>query len=170
MAGLANRVGSNLWVIPIACFTIAEALLIAVAFWFDDPILLVSVKPELRKDIYSSVTGSSSGLLGFCLAAVAILAAFAPKRDDRPAARRHEREMAEARSDIAKCLLVTSLFLVIILGFSTVGIGADVREQGNVAIAGTVTAAGLAAIGGILISGLGVTLSILERSQNDAGR
>jgi hypothetical protein len=166
MSGISGKIGSNLWVIPVAVFVVGEVALISVAAWVENPILLAAVKPDLRKDIYSSLTGSSSGLLGFCLAAVAILAAFAPRRDDRPAARRREREMAEARSDIAKCLLVTSLFLMLILGFSTVGIGADVKEHGNVVIAGTVMSSALAGVSGILISGLGVTLSILERSQN----
>ncbi|WP_138900742.1 hypothetical protein [Streptomyces albidochromogenes] len=120
--------------------------------------------PDLRKDIYSSLTGSSSGLLGFALAAVAILSAFAPKVDARGANRRREREMADARSDIAKCLIVTSLFLMMILVVSTIAIGIDAERGGNRPISITIISAAFSSLVGLLISGLGVTLSILERN------
>ncbi|WP_406453650.1 hypothetical protein OG782_22385 [Streptomyces sp. NBC_00876] len=119
---------------------------------------------DLRKDIYSSLTGSSSGLLGFALAAVAILSAFAPKVDAQGTNRRKEREMAEARSDIAKCLLVTSLFLMVLLVVSTIGIGVDAEKGGNRLISSLILSAAFSSLVGLLISGLGVTLSILERN------
>lgn len=128
------------------------------------PSLLAAVKPDLRKDIYSSLTGSSSGLLGFALAAVAILAAFAPKVDTQGRNRRKEEDMADARSDIAKCLLVTSAFLMVILVASTVGIGIDAGSEGNASLSIIIVSAGFASLVGLLISGLGVTLSILERN------
>ncbi|MEU6811102.1 hypothetical protein ABZ920_19365 [Streptomyces sp. NPDC046831] len=163
MSDLSEKINRNWWIFPIVAFIVAAACLFLVSV-FDGTCLLAAVKPDLRKDIYSSLTGSSSGLLGFALAAVAILAAFAPKIDGQGRNRRKEEELAEARSDIAKCLLVTSAFLMVILVASTIGIGADAGREGNPVLSVLVVAAGFASLIGLLISGLGVTLSILERN------
>ncbi|MEU2495473.1 hypothetical protein [Streptomyces sp. NPDC007883] len=162
MSKVLKWVNRNWWVTPIVAFISAQMALALTSF-LTGPALLAAVKPDLRKDIYSSLTGSSSGLLGFTLAAVAILAAFAPKTDPGTSKRR-EREMADARNDIAKCLFVTALFLAIILTVSTIGIGMDTKSNGNPALTSPVVAASFASLIGLLISGLGVTLSILERN------
>lgn len=163
MSDLTAKVNRNWWVFPILAF-IGAATCLSLFSAFGGTYLLAAVKPDLRKDIYSSLTGSSSGLLGFALAAVAILAAFAPKVDAQGRNRRKEEELAEARSDIAKCLLVTSAFLMVILVASTVGIGVDVDRKGSPTLSVIVVSAGFASLIGLLISGLGVTLSILERN------
>ncbi|MEU1072436.1 MULTISPECIES: hypothetical protein [unclassified Streptomyces] len=163
MSNLAGKVNRNWWTFPVVAFVGAVALL-SLASAFGGPYLLAALKPELRKDIYSSLTGSSSGLLGFALAAVAILAAFAPKIDMQGRNRHKEQALADARSDIAKCLLVTSLFLMVVLVTSTVGIGVDVSREGSPVLSVIISAAGFASLIGLLISGLGVTLSILERN------
>jgi cytochrome bd-type quinol oxidase subunit 2 len=163
MSDLVEKINRNWWIFPILAF-IGAATCLSLASAFGGTYLLAAVKPDLRKDIYSSLTGSSSGLLGFALAAVAILAAFAPKIDAQGRNRRKEEELAEARSDIAKCLLVTSAFLMVILVASTIGIGADAGREGNPVLSVLVVAAGFASLIGLLISGLGVTLSILERN------
>ncbi|MFD8332036.1 hypothetical protein ACFV42_05140 [Streptomyces solisilvae] len=163
MSDLSEKVNRNWWIFPIVAF-IGAATCLSLVSVFGGTYLLAAVKPDLRKDIYSSLTGSSSGLLGFALAAVAILAAFAPKIDAQGRNRRKEEELAEARSDIAKCLLVTSAFLMVILVASTIGIGADAGREGNSVLSVLVVAAGFASLIGLLISGLGVTLSILERN------
>lgn len=165
MTSLLRWVFSNLWSIPIGVFLASATAITAFTTVNGGPILLASVNASLRKDIYSSLTGSSSGLLGFCLAAVAILAAFTPRRGNTSTSRHYERNMANARSDIAKCLLTTSLFLIFILVSSTIGIGVDSSPAGNLIISSIATSAGFASVTGILISGAGVTLSILERGQ-----
>ncbi|MFH9547703.1 hypothetical protein [Streptomyces sp. NPDC017435] len=165
MSSLATKINRNWWVIPILAFGSAVTCLVLMSA-LGGPRMLAAVKPDLRKDIYSSLTGSSSGLLGFALAAVAILAAFAPRTDTQERNRRREVALADARTDIAKCLLVTSVFLMTILVASTVGIGMDARDNGNSSISTIVVAAAFASLVGLLISGLGVTLSILERNAN----
>ncbi|MEU9973715.1 hypothetical protein [Streptomyces sp. NPDC051014] len=160
---MAAKLNRNWWVIPIITFIGAEAASVVMQT-ITGPRLMGAIKPDLRKDIYSSLTGSSSGLLGFALAAVAILAAFAPKVDATGRDRRREQNLARARNDIAKCLLVTSAFLMMVLVASTVAIGADVSQKANVPISTVVVSAGFASLVGLLISGLGVTLSILERN------
>lgn len=168
MFAMLKKVEKNWWVVPILAFLCVLACLVLMSV-FGGPRLLAAAQPGARKDIYSSLTGSSSGLLGFALAAVAILAAFAP-RDTQGADRQKEKKLADARSDIAKCLLVTSLFLVVLLVASTVGIGIDPSHgPGDIAIATTVASAAFASLIGLLISGLGVTLSILERSAIHGG-
>ncbi|MGW6911573.1 hypothetical protein [Streptomyces sp. NPDC054940] len=163
MSSLAAKLNRNWWVLPIIAFVVAEVTTVVMQT-VTGPRLLGAIKPDLRKDIYSSLTGSSSGLLGFALAAVAILAAFAPKSEARGRDRRREQDLADARNDIAKCLLVTSVFLMTILVTSTVGIGADASPKASLPISTVVVSAGFASLVGLLISGLGVTLSILERN------
>ncbi|MCX5501869.1 hypothetical protein OG887_21170 [Streptomyces sp. NBC_00053] len=167
MSGIMEKINRNWWVLPILAFVCALMCLLVISL-LEGPRLLAGLDPDLRKDIYSSLAGSSSGLLGFALAAVAILSAFAPKVDAQGANRRREREMAEARNDIAKCLIVTSLFLMMILVMSTIGIGIDSDPGGNRLISAVIISASFASLVGLLISGLGVTLSILER--NDQSR
>ncbi|MDN3294361.1 hypothetical protein QWM81_09920 [Streptomyces ficellus] len=162
MSKILKKMNQNWWIFPLLVFVVVESILVAISFVVG-PILLAMVEPGLRKDIYSSLTGSSSGLLGFSLAAVAILAAFSP-RVGAGVNRTREQSMAEARGDIAKCLLATSFLLMIVLVVSTIGIGIDTKGEGNLPIVSLVVAAAFASIIGLLISGLGVTLSILERN------
>ncbi|MGW1136967.1 hypothetical protein [Streptomyces zhihengii] len=127
--------------------------------------LLAAVEADRRKDIYSSLTGSASGLLGFTLAAVAILAAFGRRDTTTPDERSREDRLASARVGISKVLLTSAIFLMMILVTATAAIGMDDGKVGNFVPTTIIVAASLSSLIGLLVSGAGLTLSLVERSR-----
>ncbi len=96
-----------------------------------DLLAVAALEPATRRDAYSSMASSSSALLGFALAAVAILAALSPRPTSASSAAIHERKMVLARLTLMKCLLSSSLLLAVLLVCATVGIALDSRRQGQ---------------------------------------
>ncbi|MFB6948662.1 hypothetical protein ACFCXP_03405 [Streptomyces niveus] len=157
----------HLWILPFLIFSAIEAGLAAVFFIKSKGFLLAGVDSENRKEIYSSLTGSSSGLLGFSLAAVAILAAFGRRAGVTPESRARENRLANARVGISKVLLSTSVLLMTLLVAATVGIGIDGAKVGNFPLTSIVVSAAISSLVGLLVSGAGLTLSLMERSREN---
>lgn len=155
----------HLWVLPILVFLIIETAFIATRFLKNGAFLLAQLDTENRKEIYSSLTGSSSGLLGFALAAVAIMAAFGRRTASTPDQHNRENRLAEARVGISKILLATSVLLMVILVASTLAIGIDDSKTGSFTLTSIVTSAAISSVMGLLVSCAGLTLSLAERSQ-----
>ena len=107
----------------------------------------------------SSLTGSSSALLGLAVAA------FGPRpaRTGQPS--RSERSLARARTIIAGSLLAASFFLLVVVITATVALAVDVRNTGNSAIITLVEASGIASVVGLLIGSIGLAFVIVERSR-----
>ncbi|MET8557643.1 hypothetical protein ABZV64_22190 [Streptomyces sp. NPDC004959] len=166
---MLRRIGTwidhNLWVLPFLFFLIAEIALVALHYSDSGPLLLAKVKAENRKEIYSSLTGSSSGLLGFALAAVAIMAAFGRRSVNEPGEIQRENNLATARVGISKVLLATSVFLVAILVTATLAIGTDDKREGSFILTSIITSSAVASLLGLLVSCAGLTLSLTERSR-----
>jgi hypothetical protein len=126
-------------------------------------VLLAATPTAGRQQVYSSLTGSSSALLGLALAAVAILAAFSP----RPAVlngAQNEVRLARARANLVGSLLVASFFLLVVLVTATVGLAVNSKQPGNWLVITLIEAAAIASILGLLLSGIGLALVIAERS------
>lgn len=147
-------------------FAVCESALCGYSILTGNTILVASLDSDQRKDFYSSLTGSSSGLLGFALASVAILAAFGQRSVVSAEDQRREDHLARARADISKVLLVTSLLLMMVLIASTIGLGIDRHPQGNLLISSLVASSACASLIGLLVSGAGLALSLVERSSN----
>lgn len=166
---MLRRVGQwtdrNLWVLPILTFLLAEIALLVYHNTVGDPLLLAKIKPENRKEIYSSLTGSSSGLLGFALAAVAIMAAFGRRSVNMQEDRQRENQLADARVGISKILLATSIFLMAILVTATVAIGIDDQKSGSFVLTSIITSSVASSLIGLLVSCAGLVLSLAERSR-----
>lgn len=164
-----RRVGQwldkHLWTLPFLAFVITGTSLIAVHYFREKEFFLEAVEAENRKEIYSSLTGSSSGLLGFALAAVAIMAAFGRRPTSNQVDRSRENRLADARVGISKILLATSVFLMAILVTATVGIGIDDGKVGSFPITTIIVASSVSSLMGLLVSGAGLTLSLMERSR-----
>lgn len=165
--GLGQWLDRHWWSIPVAAFVTMEAMHVFIYLVNGPHFALSLVEADRRREIYSSLTGSSSGLLGFTLAAIAILVAFGKRAASDQETRGRENHLAEARLGICKVLLVTSVFLVIILIASTVSMGIDDREYGNVVLTSIVTSSALSSLLGVVISGAGLTLALMEKSRND---
>lgn len=162
---MATWLDQHLWILPFLVFLVGEAILIILHFSKSNAFFLAAADADRRKDIYSSLTGSSSGLLGFALAAIAIMAAFGRRAAATQESRDRENSLAHARVGISKILLATSIFLMIILITSTVAIGVDDGKIGSFVLTSTITSAAVASLTGLLVSGVGLTLSLMERSR-----
>lgn len=157
----------NLWATPLTLFIAAEAILIPLQLNSEKGVLIEAISEDARGDLYSSLSGSSSGLLGFALAAVAILAVFSPRRTESRAARIREENLATARVKVIGTLLTTSLMLLAVLIASTMGIALDSGKRGNPILGNLVFCCSLSAAIGLLLGGLGMGLSVLEKNRAD---
>lgn len=157
------------WAIPVIAFPVAAVLLTAWAHLSDQPVLLGASDKATRQQVYSSLTGSSSALLGFTIAAVAILAALAPRRPEsfsdrvRNSEVAREKNAARARTKVIWTLLATALFLLVVLVTASVAIAVDTRSVGNPMITIVIGSASFASIAGLLFGGLGLSLAVVER-------
>ncbi|MPY61519.1 hypothetical protein [Streptomyces spongiae] len=165
LQSIGQWIDRHLWALPILIFLIAEVGFIVAHVLRDGAFLLARVDAENRKEIYSSLTGSSSGLLGFALAAVAIMAAFGRRTASTPDEHNRENQLADARVGISKILLATSLLLMIILVTATLAIGVDDSKTGSFALTSIIMSAAISSVIGLLVSCAGLTLSLAERSQ-----
>ncbi|MFC8292454.1 hypothetical protein ACFUJ0_03420 [Streptomyces sp. NPDC057242] len=166
MRRVGQWVDKHLWTLPFFTFLFTGTSLIAIRYFYAKEFFLAAVEAENRKEIYSSLTGSSSGLLGFALAAVAIMAAFGKRPTSNQDDRNRENRLADARVGISKILLATSVFLMAILITATVGIGIDDDKVGSFPITTIIVASSVSSLIGLLVSGAGLTLSLMERSRN----
>ncbi|MEU2984935.1 hypothetical protein ABZ647_11095 [Micromonospora aurantiaca] len=170
----------NMWVFPVLTFIISETALIIWGLLSSAPILLSAAKPEVRQQFYSSLTGTSSSLLGFSVASVAILAAFAPRKTEngvpdgypRGAPARlegqvSEEELAEARGFVAVTLLVTSFFLLLLLIAASVALSLQPKHNANPWLAGLTLGSALASLVGLALGVLGLALAVIERAKNN---
>jgi hypothetical protein len=163
--GFFRWIDRNLWSVPVIAFLMAE---LALGLWSavsSKPILLAAAPATSRQAIYSSLTGSSSALLGLALAAVAILVAFTPRPGRTGPVDPPERALGRARLIIVGSLLAASFFMLVLVIVATIAIGVDVKPDGNVAITTLIEASGLASVVGLLVGGFGLVLAIAERSR-----
>ncbi|WP_225799689.1 hypothetical protein [Streptomyces sp. NK15101] len=166
MRRVGRWIDKHLWTLPFFAFLLTGASLVAIHYFYAKEFFLAAVETENRKEIYSSLTGSSSGLLGFALAAVAIMAAFGRRPTSSQEDRSRENRLADARVGISKILLATSIFLMAILVTATVGIGIDDGKVGSFPITTIIVASSASSLMGLLVSGAGLTLSLMERSRS----
>jgi hypothetical protein len=130
------------------------------------PILLAGATAATRQQVYSSLTGTSSSLLGFTVAAVAILAAFGPRATRTEATEQTEARFAKARSRIIVSLLITSAFLLVLLVSASLALATDSKPNGNSLINVLLLSSATGGTFGLLVSGLGLSLAVIERSRH----
>lgn len=155
----------HLWTLPLLIFLLIEVGFVAMHYLKEGALLLARLDADHRKDVYSSLTGSSSGLLGFALAAVAIMAAFGRRTAGTAEERLRENRLADARVGISKILLATSVLLMVILVTATLAVGIDDAKTGSFIFTSIITSAAVSSVIGLLVSCAGLTLSLAERSQ-----
>ena len=145
------------WAVVVMTFAGTE-----VAFVLWQPVLLGRIGKNDRGDVYSALSSSSGALLGFTIAAVAILATFSPVRIGHA----HEVNLTIARRRLVQVLLATSGFLGLTLVLSTTALGVDRAAKGH----GWIEQLTLASVGastvGLVIGGIGFALAVLERANS----
>ena len=149
------------WVVVVAAFVGSEIGLTVWEHLSSDPILLARADTVDRGDIYSSLSTSSGAILGFTVAAVAILVTFAPSV---PSAR--EANLEAARRRLVQVLLTTATFLGLALALSTVALGVDRGSAGHEWIEHLTLASAAASAIGLAVGGLGFSLAVLERANS----
>lgn len=163
---MVRWVDRNLWSIPVVTFILIEACMITWQGFVDEPILLARATPGTRQAIYSSLTGSSSALLGFSIAAVTILAAFGQKQHSLETAQILERHLSEARNRLMGALLTASLFLLLLLVTATCALAIDSEKVGSSIINALIFGSAGASLLGLVVGGLGLALAVVERSRS----
>jgi hypothetical protein len=165
MRRVLRWVDYHLWSIPVLVFLAAE---LALAMWSaasSAPILLAAAPLTARQAVYSSLTGSSSALLGLALAAVAVLAAFGPRPTAAGQERQRESALTRARNNLVGSLLTASFFLLTMLVIATIALPVDAKDVGNSAVTTIVEGAGIASVLGLVVSGVGLAFVVVERSR-----
>jgi hypothetical protein len=154
----------RLWLVVIVVFVAAELAQTTWTLLSSSPIMLARVAPQTRADVYSSLSSSSGALLGFSIATLAILVSFAPRRGDWIKAAREE-TLEKVRVKLAGVLLVTSAALGIVLALATVALGVDRSQVGIPWLQHVVLSGALAGFVGLVLSGLGFALVVIERGR-----
>jgi hypothetical protein len=168
VVGLFKWFDRNFWALPAAAFVFSEAALIVWELLDRNPILLSSAKPEVRQQVYSSLSSTSSSLLGFSIASVAILTAFSPRQSARSSdgTEPTEAQVSEARGRVSVALLSASVFLLLLLVVTSYALSQDAEDNGSRLITFTVMGASLASLVGLVAGGFGLYFAVLERTRN----
>lgn len=156
---VARQLDRHWWVFIVVIFVASEVGLTLWAQRSDGPTLLARADGTARSDMYSSLSSSSGALLGFTIAAVAVLVAFGGPAS--PGAR--EANIGGARRKLVGVLLVTATFLASTLVLSTIALGVDRAAAGHEWLQHLTLASAGASVVGLAVGGLGFTLAVLER-------
>lgn len=144
----------------LGVFIAVEAGLTAWARTSATPTLLARASAEERGDVYSSLASTAGALLGFTIAAVAVLVSF--KKAGRGA---RDANLGTARRRLVVVLLVTAAFLGLTLVLATVGLGVDRGASGHEWLEHLALSAAVASIIGLAIGGVAFLLAILEQGK-----
>jgi hypothetical protein len=158
-------VDQHLWTVPLLVFLLGELALSVWSALSRSPVLLAAAPLAARQSVYTSLTGSSSAILGIALATVAILVAFGPRPGPTGTPTETELDLVRARTIVTGSLLTASLFMLSIVIMATVAEAVDLKPVGNSAITTLIEASGTASVVGLLVGGFGLALVIVERSK-----
>lgn len=119
----------------------------------------------LRQQVYTSLAGTSSALLGFLIAAVTILAAFGRRPTSTLADQQREESLARARTRLVGALLAAALCMLAVLVASTLALSAS-NHPGRLVFADALIIGGSSGgFFGILYGGFGLGLAVAERAR-----
>ena len=151
------------WSVPVSIFVLATVIA-----RFSQPLFGVTASftcGPLRQQVYSSLTGASSALLGFLIAAVTILAAFGKRPTTTLADQHREEALALARMRLVLVLLAAAFFMLVVLVTASIALASsNYPDRLNFADA-TILGGVAAGVAGILYGGLGLGLAVAERAR-----
>lgn len=148
------------WVI-LAVFALAGLVDYGLSIWLDGEVLLASVPRAERLAVYDATSAAAGPLLGFVIAAVAVLIAL----PDRPSVERL-RELAAWRA-LPKMLLVTAALLTLTLLLTLVGQTADASRVGDWLFEVVVFASMCGSLFGLIMSGMAFGLAVTQVHDED---
>jgi len=146
----------------LGLFVLAAVVNYVLSVWRDSQVLLESIPKGERLAVYDATSAAAGPLLGFVVAAVAVLIAL----PDRPSVERL-RELAAWRA-LPKMLLVTATLLTVTLILTLVGQSADASTNSDWLFEVFVFAAMVGSLFGLVVSGLAFGLAITQVHDEDA--
>jgi hypothetical protein len=149
------------WVI-LGVFVLAAVVDYVLSVWRDSPVLLESIPKGERLAVYDATSAAAGPLLGFVVAAVAVLIAL----PDRPSVERL-RELAAWRA-LPKMLLVAATLLTVTLILTLTGQSADASTNSDWLFEVFVFAAMVGSLFGLVVSGLAFGLAVTQVHDEDA--
>jgi amino acid transporter len=159
---MLNAVDRRPWLVPLVIFIVACSFALV---WscFKQPLSFTN--GPLRQQVYSSLTGSSSSLLGFLLAAVTILAAFGRRSTTTLADQRREEALARARTRLVIVLLTTALLMLVLLLAASTALTLSNSSNRLVLADAVILGAAIGGVAGLVYGCLGLGLAVAERSR-----
>jgi len=159
---MLNAVDRRPWIVPLVVFVLVCSFALV---WsrFAPPLSFTS--GALRQQVYSSLTGSSSSLLGFLIAAVTILAAFGKRPTAVLADQRREEALAHARTRLVVVLLTTALMMLVVLLTASTALVLSNSPDRLVLADAVILGASAGGVLGLIYSCFGLGLAVAERSR-----
>jgi hypothetical protein len=148
------------WVI-LGVFVLAGVFNYGLSVWLNGEVLFESVPRSERLAVYDATSAAAGPLLGFAVAAVAVLIAL----PDRPSVERL-RELAAWRA-LPKMLLVTAALLTLTLLLTLVGQTADASRFGDWLFEVVVFASMCGSLFGLIVSGVAFALAVTQVHDED---
>jgi uncharacterized membrane protein YjgN (DUF898 family) len=156
-----RTIDRNLWTLPLLVFVLSGGLVVIFDWRFHLPISFTST--PLRQQFYSSLTGSSSSLLGFLIAAVTIIAAFGRRYQATASEGRREDALATARAQIIILLLIAAMLMLFVLLAATVALSMSNSPNRLYVLDGLIIASSTAALVGVVTGAVALGLAVIER-------
>lgn len=151
------------WFVPVSVFALAGAASVAYTYIADTSLSFTN--SALRQQVYASLTGSSSSLLGFLIAAVTVLAAFGKRPTRTPQERVREDRLAIARTKLVILLLVAAFFMLVVLLSASLALSLS-NQSGELALLdGIILSSAAAGVVGLVHGGLALGLAVAERGR-----
>lgn len=160
-----RAIDRNLWCLPVILFALSISL-VTILNWRFHVVASFTYSP-LRQQVYSSLAGSSSSLLGFLIAAITIIAAFGRRHQTIVEEIRRERILAAARAQIVILLLVAATFILFVLLASTIALSASNAPNRLYVLDGLILSSSIAALVGIITGAAALSLAVIERGRSD---
>lgn len=160
---MLRLIDRNPWSVPVGA-SVVTAVLVMLAH----PILGVAASftsGSLRQQVYGSLTGSSSSLLGFLIAAVTILAAFGKRPTQSAQDQRREEALARARTKLVMLLLTAAVFMLIILVAASLALAASNSPDRLYFADALIVSSAAGAVTGLLYGSIGLGLAVAERAR-----
>jgi len=150
-------------VVILGSFVVAGSVNAALSLFLGGQVLLGSVPQSQRLAMYDATAAAAGPLLGFVVAAVAVLIAL----PDRPSIERL-RELAAYRA-LPRMLLVTAGMLTSTLLLTILGQTADASAEGDTLFEIFAFASMCGSLVGLVLSGVAFALAVTQVHDEDVG-
>ena len=152
------------WFVPVLAAAAAGAVAILYPHLTDSSLSFTN--SSVRQQVYGSLAGSSSSLLGFLLAAVTVLAAFGKRSSGTPQARIREDRLAVARTKLVVLLLVAAFFMFVVLVSASLALALSSQPGQLALLDGLIISSVAGGLVGLVFGCIALGLAVAERNSD----